>query len=470
MAKRDGAARAAETVADPGRTGPSDGDLAFGASGSPTATSAAAAAPAASPATGAEVTDPPAEPAGSTGDDAPADEAPPEAAAAARTEVPATGRASGPQGRRGRFPRPSGPRTPTFGLSLAAIRGTRPPASTEGTEELRRSLADTEAQTNELRVALEALRRTLDDTTHGRPPPPAEPERPRRRRTVLLLALGAALVAVAVAVALVITRGATVTAVPAPSASASAPVAPSATVSAPAPTAAPSVSPSASAAPSVSASVAPSVTTRPLPWRGGPVLVPPGVPASGPGVTTPGTDVTFAIDDDLLHVDVYEQAVLAEPTDVVTVALPPLDQWSGALAGAAGPVTPTVEDLQIEIDGVPQRVQERGDGWFALPPTGSSATKVVLRYRLSGVAVRYAGSPNDRRRTVAVPPLTARGSLDASLPVTLRIDDPRVLTMTCTTATGNTVLCGDQPGSTMTGTIPAGAAPAAFFLVDLRRL
>jgi hypothetical protein len=452
MAKRDGAARAAETVADLADAGPAVGDVAAGPSGARGGTDAPGQNDEPGTRDGAAATDEP------RSRDA--------ASEAAREEVPVTTRPVGTNGRRaGRFPRPSGPRTPTFGLSLAAIRGPRNTAMTESTEELRRSLADTEAQTNELRQALEALRRALDDTTPGRPAP-QEPERPRRRGP-LLLALAAALVAVLVVVALVLTRdGRTATAgpVPTPSASAAAPSSPAATASAP------SASPPATAAPSATASAQPNLTTQPLPWRGGPVLVPPGLPASGPGITTPGTDVTFALDDDLLHVDVYEQAVLAAPTDVVTVALPPLPQWSGALAGASEPVRPKVEDLQAELDGVPARVQARGDGWFALPPSGSRVTKVVLRYRLSGVTLRYAGSPNDRRRSVAVPPLTARASLDASQPVTLRIDDPRALTMTCTTAAGDTVLCGGQTGSTMTGTLPTGAAPAAFFLVDLRSL
>ncbi len=452
MAKRDGAAGAAETVADPADAGPPDGDLALGAGSSPAGGAV-------------DTPGPPAEPV--TRDGAAAADEPPAAGAlpgavqepVAVPAVAGVGAAS--QGRRaGRFPRPSGPRTPTFGISLAAIRGPRPVARTEGTEELRRSLADTEAQTNELREALDALRQALDHTSPARTAP-AEPERPRRR-PALILALAASLVAVVVVVALVLSRGDdTVTASPSPAPSATA-SSPSASPSAP--------SPSASAAPSVTASATPALTTTPLPWRGGPVIVPPGVPESGPGITAPGTDVTLAIDDDLRHFDVYEQAVLAEPADAVTVSLPPVTLWSGALDGAAEEVRPAVEDLQIEIDGVPVRVQERGEGWFALPPSGSRATKVVLRYRLSGVAVGYAGSPNAARRTVAVPPLTARASLEDSLPVTLRVDDPRVRTMSCTTAAENTVLCGGQQGSTTIGTIPTGAAPAAFFLVDLRAL
>lgn len=437
MAQRDGAGGAAETVAEPAEPGPdvTIGDGEIGTDGESAGTAA-----------------------GPQGAGAP-DETD---AAAPATTVDDEAAEPVVTGRRGRLSRPPGPRTPAFGLSLAAIRAPRSRAAAGDTEELRRSLAHTEAEANELREALDALRQALDDTTVAGPASQPSPP-PRRRRGALLLAAGAGAAALVVVGALVLTGGDET----APSAAA-----PAATVSTPAPIAS-SPAPAASSpapsspAPSTSPSAVPTLTTRPMDWPGGPVTAPPGLPATGPGVDAPGTDVTFAIGDDLRSVDVYEQVYLSAPSEQVGLGLPATSSWPQALAAAE----PAVEQLQVEVDGRAVTPRTASGGWFALAPSGSSATRVVLRYKLTGTIVDLGDNPQSPdRRLVAVPGLTARTSTEAGAPVRYRITDPRVQGMFCVTPQRALALCSATSAGTVSATLPADGAPLVVLQADLRAL
>jgi hypothetical protein len=332
---------------------------------------------------------------------------------------------------------PPGPRTPSFGLSLSAIRGSRP-AAAEGTERLRRSLADQEAQTNELREALDALRQALDDTTPVRADAGGPPRR-RRRGLVVAGIAGAAVVGI-VAGAVVLGDDGDVT---------TAPVAPSA----------------APSAPSSVPSAAPSGATSPMDWRGGPVDRPPGLVSSGPGVTTPGTDVTAAIDDDLVSVDVYERVRLATPAPQLRLSLPATSAWPGDLAR----LRPQVTQLQVEVDGSPAQAREADGGWLVVAPPAATIADVVLRYKVTGVMANFDDGPGVRR-LVAIPSLTGRTSLDAGLPVTTRVTDPRIEDAFCITADARWDLCASEADGTFTMPVPAGGSPVGILQADVRPL
>jgi hypothetical protein len=188
--------------------------------------------------------------------------------------------------------------------------------------------------------------------------------------------------------------------------------------------------------------------------------------ASGPGVTTPGTDVTAAIDDDLVSVDVYERVKLASPAPELLLSLPATSAWPGDLAE----LTPEVSELQVEVDGVATRASASAGGWFVLAPTGGSITDVVLRYKVTGVVANFDADPAAVRRLVAVPSLTGRTSLEAGLPMTTRATDPRIEDAFCVTADAQWDLCASEANGTFTMTVPAGGSPVGILQADLRRL
>ena len=356
---------------------------------------------------------------------------------------------SGGSGRKHRLPRPATSRTPAFGLSLGAIRQ-RASGGDEDTAALRRNLADKEAQTAELREALDALRQALDDTTPPKGPDAVPPAGPRRRRGPLLGLLALLAVVVVVVVAVVATRGSdgTGTATPPSTVSPTAPASAS-TGTGPATT------------PTSSASSAPAVATTPMAWRGQSLTTPPAAPTAGPGVDAPGTDLTVAIDADLKHVDVFERVVFREPKTALTLALPPATAWGASLAGAA----PVVSDLQVLVDGVAVRPQRRDAGWFALPPNGSTVTKVELRYRVAGTIVAYAASRPDRR-SIGVPSFTGQESFDAAAPMHVTVDDPRVENLYCLSAQGGTEICAAGGTDGLSATRTAGS-PVVLLQADL---
>lgn len=441
MAHRDGATGAADTVDPTGTARDDAGEDAVTAQGPQEHAGDG------EPADGATAS------VGDSTDQAASPDAPPAAASAASAEAEA---AAGGTGRKHRLPRPATGRTPAFGLSLGAIRQ-RAAGGDEDTAALRRNLADKEAQTAELREALDALRQALDDTT---PPkgPDAVPAAASRRRGPLLGLLALLAVVVVVVVAVATRGGGSGTATP-PSASPSASAPPSSARPSASATQ-PAASPSASA-PTASASSAPAVATTPMAWRGQSLLTPPAAPSTGPGVDSPGTDLTVAIDADLEHVDVFERVVFDAPRTTLTLALPPATAWGSSLAGAA----PVVSDLQVVIDDVAVRPQRRDAGWFALPPNGSTVTKVELRYRVAGTIVNYEGS-KPARRSIGVPSFTGQGSFDASLPLHVTVDDPRVQNLFCLSAEGVTGICAAGGTDGLSANL-TGGSPVVLLQADL---
>jgi hypothetical protein len=359
---------------------------------------------------------------------------------------------------------------------VPVLHSTRLPSAS--TAALRSSLEDQQARTQELRTALDELRTALEGDAGGatRSAPPSDdqpprrpPGRPPRRRTLILAVAGAALVLVIV-VPLAVAQRSSRTAIGA-ARSTSGSSLPTASLSglptsAP-PGSAPSGGPSGSAsgaggsvAPTTSRSV-PVLTTRPMAWPGGPVLVPPGLPSSGPGADAPGLDLTAAIDPDKRHVDVYERVVPRPGTTSLHLAQASLGLLPRVLRGAR----PAVTELQVELDGRAVRPVAGRTGWQVTAPGGGMIGRATFRYRLLGAYVRQVPAPPGRVTTV-IRPLAAEVVLADDDPVVVRVHDQRVGGVTC--PTGRRPLCAVTNGRMHTATLPSGATGIVLAQVNLR--
>jgi len=337
--------------------------------------------------------------------------------------------------------RPS--RRPNLGRGSGSAQGTpvtvvrRPAVETAA---LRESLADQEAQTAQLREALDELRQSL--AAESLPPPPA-PGRPRGRRRLLWL-LAALVVAVLLAVAVAGVVNAR-TGGDEPAVVAASPIRPSAVPTGP---------------------TDGGVAATPLPWPGGPVLDPPGLATTGPGVDAPGADVMIAVDADRRHVNVYER--LRFSTGVSSLALKPAALPAMAPAGRLG-TRPVPQDVQVQFGETPVPVTTTPGGSFvATVPGGGTATGAVLRYRLDRALYVLPGTPRPDRFSGVIALLGAVPVLAAGNPVRFRLDQTGVQSITCPGAPAATgPFCGTYDPSGARGEIRPGTPPVLLLLVDL---
>jgi len=206
----------------------------------------------------------------------------------------------------------------------------------------------------------------------------------------------------------------------------------------------------------------------PMRWPGGPVTVPPGVPRDGPGVDAPGTDLTIAFDVDGRRLDVFERVSFPRPRTDVRLRLPSL----GAVTGprTAVPV-PSVQHLQVELDGRPAVAEPGPAGAWTARTAGDGVMGVVLRYQVDGSVLRLPGSPADRILAV-IPSLTGEDNLRDGLPVTVRISDRRVVGLSCLPGSGDgtdaaATMCAAPEGRTWTAQLPLGGAALALVQANL---
>jgi hypothetical protein len=357
---------------------------------------------------------------------------------------------------------------------VPVLHSTRLPSAT--TAALRSSLEDQQARTQELRTALDELRTALEGGAGGatRSAPPSDdqpprrpPGRPPRRRLILALA-GTALV-LAIVVPLAVAQRSSRTSIGAArsTSGSSLPMAsPSGRPTSSPPGSAPSSGPSGSASGaggslSPTSRSVPALTTRPMAWPGGPVLIPPGLPASGPGAGAPGLDLTAAIDPDKRHVDVYERVVLRPGETSLHLAQASLGLLPRVLRGAR----PAVTELQVELDGRAVRPVAGRTGWQVTPPDGGVIGRATLRYRLLEAYVRQVPAPPGRATTI-IRPLAAEVVLADDDPVVVRLHDQRVGSVTC--PTGRRPLCAVTNGRMHTATLPSGATGIVLVQVNLR--
>jgi hypothetical protein len=185
----------------------------------------------------------------------------------------------------------------------------------------------------------------------------------------------------------------------------------------------------------------------------------PGRSASGPGITSTGIHVVAAARADGTF-DVAETAVFGRTRNRLRLA-PPRSADGGAIFSTA---RPKAEMVQVTINGQPLslktgRVEELLD--LVLP---APASKVELRYHLTGATVRSIPSVAGRGLAMLAP-LTA--PTDETLPTTLSIGGgPMVRNITCPRLPPARRLCGAGGGSRMQP--PAGlVAGDAVFVVQL---
>jgi hypothetical protein len=293
----------------------------------------------------------------------------------------------------------------------------------------------------ELRVALDELRRVLDVD---------ELSTPTRRRRGPWLLLGLLVLALIAGLAIregVLDRFDSVPGTTSANPSASPGILPSTGPTAGRPTPSPSAQPRTSAP----------ATQGTLPAQS--VQAPATMPRSGPGITTPGTDVTAAIgsDEAATTMDVYEQVIFPAPgLDALPLSQPSLTP----LLGDVATLRPQVSDIQVELDGQVARAVPAGEGtWVAVPPQGGRFTKARLRYSMSEAVARSTPSLPGRA-LVVVTPLTGSETLRDGLPLSVRFSSPVIQGVSCPTAPLTDSLCATRDGDTWTARLPSSATSA----------
>lgn len=292
----------------------------------------------------------------------------------------------------------------------------------------------------ELRAALDELRRVLDVD---------ELATPTRRRRGPWLLLG--LLVLALIAGLAIREGALDRFGSLPGTASGTPAASPGTSPSTGPTAGRPTSPAANPRTSAPAS------QGTLPAQS--VQAPATMPRSGPGITTPGTDVTVAFESDRAAdtIDVYEQVIFPRPgLDALPLSQPTL----ASLLGDVANLKPQVSDIQVELDGQVARAVPAGDGtWVAVPPQGGRFTKARLRYSMTEAVARSTPSLPGRA-LVVVTPLTGSETLRHGLPLSVRFSSPVIQGVSCPTAPLADSLCATHNGDTWTARLPSSATGA----------
>jgi hypothetical protein len=283
-------------------------------------------------------------------------------------------------------------------------------------------LADHDAQAAELRHDLDELRRQLDDG-----PPPLSPVRKRRRRPLLgALVVGGTLGAIATATLI-----------------------PWSDLGRPGGTA--------------QLTTGTPTTARPV-TRNPPVLAPRAapagsLPATGPGITDPGTMMVVQIGQAGV-LDVTEQAVLGSAgLREVQLALPSM----ASLGGAVAELRPTVRNLRAAVNGTPAAITPNPDGSGWTVSTAEPARTVQLSYQISDTIVRSRPSAAGRALAISLP-LLGQTLREQGLPLVSRIEGTQIAGVTCPGADATEMLCGTQLDNGWSATVPASASSPVLLL------
>jgi hypothetical protein len=191
-------------------------------------------------------------------------------------------------------------------------------------------------------------------------------------------------------------------------------------------------------------------------WGGATVLTPPGLVATGPGVSSPGSDVAYVADADGTSFDVFQRVRLAQPSTSVTLAM---------LAPAA-PLVPellslplSATGLQVELDGHAVTPTRQGATWTARGTDGAAFSGLVLRYRLTDAVTQIKPTQTGRYSallTPLLPGLTAGSATTA--PSVVHVSGSQLRSLTCP-LNGPKPLCGQGTPSGLSANLAAGTAP-----------
>ena len=134
-----------------------------------------------------------------------------------------------------------------------------------------------------------------------------------------------------------------------------------------------------------------------------------------------------------------------------------LSSDAAAEAGLAIMPTPTVESLQVSVDGSPVAPTLREgstSAWVITPPSGAAPRTMEVRYVLTGAIVRSL--PSSPGRALAVLSPISTGAV-GDLPTIISISTADVLNVYCPTAAEQTaIMCGRIDGDRWTITPPPG--------------
>lgn len=187
-------------------------------------------------------------------------------------------------------------------------------------------------------------------------------------------------------------------------------------------------------------------------------------PSGSPGATPPEAGPGGPPDDGLVVDAVLVSATTIEivetirwpdggPAPIELELLPGLAAASGLTVEA----TPTVEALQVSVDGsavTPVRREGARNAWLVTPPSGAAPQFLEIRYLLQGAILRSEPAVPGRALAVLTP-ITFGAVVD--LPITIHIAGTGVLNVYCPTAPTPAALnCGRLDAGRWTVTPPPG--------------
>lgn len=144
-----------------------------------------------------------------------------------------------------------------------------------------------------------------------------------------------------------------------------------------------------------------------------------------------------------------------------------LSSDAASAGGLAIMPNPTVESLQVSVDGSPVTPTLRAgstNAWVITPPSGAAPRTMEVRYVLTGAIVRSLPSAPGRALAVLSPIST--GAV-GDLPTTIAISTTDVLNVYCPTAVNQAaIMCGRLDGDRWTITPPPGL-PVVVAQIDL---
>jgi len=300
----------------------------------------------------------------------------------------------------------------------------------------------------DLRGDMAAELRRIDEVVAGAAAPVSAaqptPEPPRRAWLAWVLGLG---VVAAVVWGLAQCAATTGQSTATPSASA---VSPSAAASVPVT----GTSPSTAASPSPPAS-AQAATTVPMTWGKATLLVPPGLVTSGPGVTSPGSDVTYVADVDGRSFDVYQRVRLVRPAESVTLGT--VTRTAAQLVPELMSLPLVVDALQVEVDGHPVTAVRDGSTWTARSVDGSAASSLVLRYRLTGAITQIRPTQAGRYAALLTPLVPDGATTPTHTPSVVHVSGTGLRNLTCPLSPPSGWLCGATGPAGASANVAAGA-------------
>ena len=188
------------------------------------------------------------------------------------------------------------------------------------------------------------------------------------------------------------------------------------------------------------------------------------LPATGPGIDTPGTMMVVQVRASGT-LDVVEQAVLG-PRGMreISLALPSMS----ALGGAAANLDPVVRNLRVSVNGTPVNVVAAGDGW-TIPAISERARTVQLSYQIARAVVHSKPARTGRALAVSLP-LLGQTLREAGLPLVVRAQGTQIGGVTCPSAAPAEMLCGTPTAQGWSATIPSSAtSPALLLEVNLKK-